>query len=421
MKKKEKKKYIILGIVAVALVIIIIWLAFGGRESSIPVPTPYLGLYSDLVEETPAPGGDGPAAEAESEKRTSNGGEWELPEVEVIIPASEAEADAYEAAYVSEGSVEPEYFEGVSGLSYVNDKELYYSFPDGSGLYLGTNYAEDGNGLYLSPSYVPSESEDQMFPGGTEYGFYITCSSGSISTWTDNATDVDSASNSDDLQFLISDRTYDTLIPATYMSREQYGVVWNSYAINAEEAADAMLSIRIFRIRDGQFKGIVHAKIAFDSRSSSYSLQSITDADVLTTGELSAGERKAIIDAAVDLLLDDSKGQRTDFALDYATAEKTAVVESVSRVYFPKFFSTTGTLKKAGNYSHCDIYAVNIPYSGASVLTVYFAPSLQVMGLSSATAPGSTDKDLIAIGFDAFYPYTHNSLFVPAEYADEFF
>jgi hypothetical protein len=65
----------------------------------------------------------------------------------------------------------------------------------------------------------------------------------------------------------------------------------------------------------------------------------------------------------------------------------------------------------AGDYKTCDIYAVNLPYPGYGFFTVYAAPQLQLDGLSTATAPGSSDLNLAIIGYDALYPFSESTLY----------
>ena len=93
-------------------------------------------------------------------------------------------------------------------------------------------------------------------------------------------------------------------------------------------------------------------------------------------------------------------------------------MEKVDSCYFPVLFGKTGDVMAAGQYHGKDLYAVNIVYPNYGFATIYAAPQRQINGLREGVP---ADEDIQPFAYDAFKPFTADTLFVPQYLEQEFY
>ena len=312
---------------------------------------------------------------------------------------------------------EPAVFTAPVFDQYIN-RSISVTLSSGSVLSIGLD-TEDGSAIYLDPRYDCTEDEIMLSEDDTSFGIYVTSTLPSDIEWSSDTMHV--FNNEDCPKYsLITDRTYDTLVDASYNDPEHYGVRWkDSNNLMGSDGRDHTLLIRIIRFPDGFLMGCCKIEIKWDAASNKYYIDDMYESDAAYTDELTEDTREYLIENAFDFFCSDDKGQSTVVDEDLWNANKYwATVQKVSRPYFPRLFDAKGEVAVAGKYTNLDIFAVSFNYPGYGVVTVYYAPRRQLDGMRD-TVPAT--EDLIPFGFDALHPETIDSLLVPSWQADEFF
>lgn len=426
MKNKAQLKSVILCGVGIILIGLFIFLTLrGNKDPSEPENT--VAIHEEVnsnddpeKEKDPSPDINTNTGANES-KITPGGIEYSFIDTTGMTEEEIAELETRldeEAEYSYEPNTNIGRPENTQGM-YLNT-ERSCTFPSGSVLKIGVNL-EYADALYLNPVYEAVEEENIFSEGETAFAFYLKTMFGEdVSTSSNVQMTYDVSSASDIKYFVITDRTYDTLVPAGYTDSVNYGVKWNDLNnYHGFDGSDYDMEIRVVRLPDGQLMGTAKMHISFDV-SGKYSVTSLVYSDVAATGELTEDKRSEAIERAFAFFCGEDKGQSTFVDQTYWEAYKIrAVVEKVDNwLYFPRLFDASGNVASAGKFSGMDAYAVNINYPGYGFATVYVAPQQQINGLR-----GSTDAsdDLQPFAFDALKPFSRTTLFVPEYQKEDFF
>lgn len=284
--------------------------------------------------------------------------------------------------------------------SYEN-KELVYDYGEGT-VTVGTNTPSREDGIQLD--FACSEAS-----ADTPMGFYLQAES--IPPLSDfGPNDLKTASEQDvgSHCFIIPTRFYEKVIPAaptdTLMGtvwRNDMSAIWGTYP-------EDRIHVRMINLKTGELVTVFVLNIAYTDGT--YQIAGISGADVLETGDLTESEREYIVNDAIGYFTDASRGPTVSVA-DPATAIATAAVEKVPRTYFSTLYDAEQEPIRQSDYVGIDTYAVNLNFDGVGVLTAYYGPTTQVLyGFNSPTAPGSTDKELVMIGFDALSPANEDTI-----------
>ena len=282
------------------------------------------------------------------------------------------------------------------------------------------------NGNLLSANYLTTTiriGTDQTGPGDKIYlnptctcgwegpvGYYISCDYGTLTTSSSRGGKAEKSGN-----YILCDRFYDNTVPAQYRSPEDYGIAWSDNALSHSPDGKTTISIRAFYLDTGVMGGIYRAEIQCDPQTSMYRLTDFYTADVQATGDLTELERVNLVDEAIAFAEKNLSIQvNSDWKL---VARRGAVVEAVSSPYFGRFLDTEGKTALFASYATCtNTYAVTIPAANQDYLTVYFAPMLQILGLTSATAPGEKDMNLQIYGYDPTFVRSEASCVMPRDF-----
>ena len=290
--------------------------------------------------------------------------------------------------------------ESQSTGNYKNNKVLEYKYNNGkSRLSFGLKDGPTGNYIYLSP--LCSEK-------GTHVGYYMEAENGCIEHSTQYGADLNYSANIGTSNFLIKNRTYDTLVPAEYVDETNYGVRWSNLVFGTMgENADDVISIRAVDLDSGSLIAVLKLTIAF--RNDHYELSELSSADVASTKELSPAMRTEAIETTVKFLKNlPVIGAEEPNKNYWSTAKKLAQVEA-TRPYFENLYNPDHTPIHRGLFYKYDIYAVNIPVIGFGFVTVYLAPYVDVNSLPKSYSD-EDDLDLTVIGYDAFHPETTSTV-----------
>lgn len=435
MKNKSSLKTILLIAAAVVAVILIIFLI--SKKDKAQEPSQEVEVTDGPGEET-VPGEDGSVdpyidtkTGSDTVHITPGGVEYSFIDTTGMTPEEIAELEAKidadaEAARQAEENGVPNYDPNISAGSTPVSTGLYENsvlsceFPSGGTLKIGMD-TSDRNAIYLNPVYECTEDELFNSQDDTYFAFYFQTEYGSdITTDMTATTSVTAGQTQSDKYFLITGRTYDTLVPSTFRSPTGYGAKWidiNNY--HGFDGQDCHINIRVVRLPDGALIGTAEFDVLFDSANTSYHAVNLRCSDVSMTGELSDDERNDLVERAFEFFCSDDKGQNTFVNTEYWNSYKTrAIVEKSDRVYFSRLFDAKGNVTIAGKLTGMHIYAVNINYPDYGFVTVYFAPQKQINGMRSTVGP---KEDLQVLGYDAFKPFTASSLFVPAYQQEEFY
>ena len=288
-----------------------------------------------------------------------------------------------------------------------NHNAVSYHYGEGNTISVGIDDSSLTDGIYLNISCSEASKE-------TPIGFYVLTDSGFIMYASED--NNRQALNDVGVYNVLLGRTYDLGSPSEYANDVDYGCKWLSDA-----QTNATLYIRAFRLGEsslGQLVATICISISYNEETRQYAIDSANSSDVNATEKLTSEERDFIVQDAVDFMGNSSRNNRADMFdnLDYdmtsawATARRLAVVEYVPMTYFTKFYGVDGKAANRRDFIKCDVYAVCFPLTGFGTVTMYYAPALQVMGMTSPYAPGSTDLNLELFGYDAFYPFTQETL-----------
>lgn len=423
MKKEGKLKTILLCIAGgILLALFVVMIIRSQKKDSVVSELGIDGEQSSITaEETPRPGAT-PKINTDAGadvKITPGGVEYSFIDTSGMsdeeIKELEARLDE-EAGYTHDENTNigsPDITRGM----YINS-EFSCVFPSGSVLRVGV-HTDKSDAIYLNPVYEATDDEYIFSAEQTTFAFYLKTIYGNdiIAAGTPNV--YNAASNAEYKNLVITDRTYDSLVPAEYDAAGN-GAKWvdlNNF--HGFDGQDCNIDIRIVRLPDGQLMGVARLHIAFDSASQTYRITGLTNRDVSVTGELQPELRSDAVEKAFEFFCSDDKGQSTFVDQSYWDAYRSsAIVEKTDGFYFPRLFDASGNVITAGRYSGMDIYAVNINYPGYGFATIYMAPQQQIEGMRSS-AP--SDEDIQPFAYDAFKPYDKSTIFVPNYQKDEFY
>ena len=280
---------------------------------------------------------------------------------------------------------------------YVN-LEVPYEYAEGKTVYIGTNEAAETDGILLN--FYCTEASPSM-----PIGVYVSSENGCLSTSYEEKDLHDAAywSNLGMYTCIIPDRTYDRV--ATAMDYTMWpGVLWQDFLTESTRTESDIVHARLVNLTNGRL--IACLEITVEYKDESYQITNIQSADVSVTGRLTEEERTAIVDDAVDFLVDVTRGPAV--SIDNADEVKAgAVVEHTKGPYFNSLYDPDQMPASRSSFAKVDTYAVNLNLNGFGVVTVYYGPHTQLAyGFDSETGPGSEDKRLEAYGYDALAPYT---------------
>ena len=258
-----------------------------------------------------------------------------------------------------------------SSGTYLNNRVL--SVAPGYGMTFTLGLEQDGltDALYLNPHF------EYAYAGNPyeAYGYLMKTERVPLECAETSASPAWSADYAGLTDFVITGRTYDRVVPATALDPNRY-----------------------------------KADISYDIRTRTYSLCSLTESDVASTGELSEDEREDLVQEAIQYLVQGNRQMTMNLTREELEAQKQSfIVEHPLGVYYNKLFDTDGKAVSSGAYSKCEIYAVHLNCDGFGYFTVYFAPEPQVNGLSMKTLNKGEQMKLVLFGYDAFAPFTAES------------
>ena len=296
------------------------------------------------------------------------------------------------------GFVETEYTETVS---YFGTDLMPFEIGYGMTLTIGGN-VNDAGGLVLDPLFNYDFASNPDEP----YGFLIRATHGRI-VYSGTPGNLNSFNDSGKMQFLITGRAYDELVPAQYINKESFGVKWcDSRDVAGNEPYTPYVFIHVIRLKDGSLMGSAKIEIKYDSIAKSFSFGAISRTDVLDDGSMSAEYRDEVVLSTIRFLNNGNK-KFSGFNITedgFKSRSDQCVVERTGFTWYGRFFDVSGDITNAGRYSGCDIYAVNIPYASTGNLTAYLAPVDQVDHLAYNLDYKLIDDehDLAFIGYDAY-------------------
>lgn len=349
----------------------------------------------------------------------------ELHTDELLIDGKPVEYDyVMDSEEIRQQSAEGSPIQESNDSAYKNNGEIQCYSRSGGLLTLGLESSRYSGKVILAPSYTPTEDEIIPWLPATQFAFYIRTDAGELIQSNNVVGTFDSEYNFSSNSLYITDRCYDTCVPADYRSEEDYGIAWTDPMLNMGGFPQDVinLQIRMVRIYDSALIDIFHGTIVYDKESERYVLNSIERADVSATEEITDALRSRMIQMAKEFMISDDKHQHIGFVIDdWEYACDNALVEHSGKVYFPKLLSSVGEVIRSGEYFNCDVYAVNLPYSGIGYMTVYIAPELQIRGFTSTIPLGETETTYGILGYDPLHPQSKETLAVPAYLYDEFF
>ena len=287
---------------------------------------------------------------------------------------------------------------------YKNNKVFTLQLGYGIQLRIGINNAGETNAIYLNPELTHEYGENQSAP----YAFLMKADGGEIEyVGTPGSTDSYPGSQF----FYMAGRTYDKLVPSSFVSTDQYGVKWSNTTYNDTNQTGTSILLHAIRLKsldndDGFLMGAAKITIVYDELDDAYRIESVGLADVSHTGELLASTREAIIMDAIRFSNDSANNLSVEITeQEYRNKESFIVVEKMNHVWFRKLYNKEGDVVSAGTFAKCDVYAVNIPVMGYGYITVYFAPEAQTYGWNRQTVNEGDELNLVIIGFDAIKPF----------------
>lgn len=341
-----------------------------------------------------------------------------------ISPASfsDAEASSFEShdrggTYIpSEDDYQPS--DNADDMAhYLNDSILTASLQSGSTLSVGA-ITSDTSGLIINPVYDCIDDEKVLGQDITQFAFYISVVGIELSCSSETYGFASDPINYIETSLYIVNRTYDTLCPASYRSDADYGI---KVSVPAFHKHDLTLSIRIVRIPDGTLMGIANLNIAYEPYNNSYRLKNLECLNDHSPAELGDEARDKMIREAAAFIEAGTERQSFIFALSNSSnSTVSAIIEKTSQTYFPVLYNDASEIVSRGSFYHCDIYAVNINRIGCGFITVYFAPQMQLWGLTGPNNPNTGDLDLKIFGYDPLFPFSKNEIAVLVENKEAF-
>lgn len=281
---------------------------------------------------------------------------------------------------------------------YHNGKVFTAKDKDGANVTAGIKDDSDKNCIYLNLRH-------ENACHGWEIGYYIDRGHGYLMCSTEaSGMDCDSGTNAGYSNFYIPGRCWDDIVPSAYKSETDFGLKWTDDAMNEMLASGTVMHIRAVSLKTRELLGVFDLEITYNEKDG-YSITSFASTEVTDPDVLSQADRDAIIAEAIQFADDEFIANEADEDWkEYAT--ENAVIDKVTKPYFNRFLDARGFTAKPYEYSHCkDTFAVTIPIDTRGYLTMYFAPSIELMGLDSAILEEMDGLDLEMYGYDPVQVY----------------
>lgn len=308
---------------------------------------------------------------------------------------------------------EPVVSGSINAGQYQNGKIFSWAAPGGGIISVGLDSGGDNDHIYLNMSYSKAQKD------GNSVGFYLKSERGLLefSDWGDVLADCDSGTNADHTSFYIPGQLYDKVAVMEYVDAEHYGVRWSDDGSDGS-IAGTTITARAVNLNTAEFIGVFDVCIAYDSKSGTYSIQSVKSADVRETRELREEERAEAVQSAIAFASQTVLPPETYSVEGWEDAARAgAVVHKSSRTYFARLLNTEKGSDRFVNHSTCqDTFAVTLPISLYGYLTVYLAPQTECIGLTEPTLYQSDDLDLQVYGYDPLNPRSEEAVIVPIDF-----
>lgn len=281
-----------------------------------------------------------------------------------------------------------------------NDSIATYQYDSqGNTISLGVALAKDCEYIYLNP--VCSEASP-----ASKIGFFVSTSRVSVNMSDTQFASSDSPKNVNAANVILSadnGRDYDLMVPAAFTSEKEYGLRWkNNPMSDGKSDTGTQIYLRAIRLSDGMIVASCRADILYDSKSDLYMIGTISSNDVSDTKDLTEDERNAIVSDAFDFIYSAERGPGLTESQTSWSRSVRAYVEKLEAPYFSRMYDKDNAPVHARSFSKCDVYAVSIPVPGPGSITCYYAPALQLQGMSNPYAPGEKNLNLELFGYDAF-------------------
>ena len=292
-----------------------------------------------------------------------------------------------------DGVVEPSGSKTNKDGTYLNKQTFQCKDYLGNIITVGVQVDDGAQRIYINPSH--SAAKD-----GNEIGFYISASRGTLEYSAQSMGTPETEGNDAFDNFIVAERYLDSLIPATYVDKDNFGVAWEDDFMFDGKNDGAVITLRCVNAKNRSFYGIFDVTIEMNDKEQYY-ITGIESADVKNTGELSDEERTDLINQSMTFITD-TLGM-TPFGKWEDVARGGAVVHKHERTYFPRFVLENFKTGRVSDYSTCkDTYAVNLPINAYGLMTVYFAPKTELMGLTEPRLHGEESMNLMLYGYDAY-------------------
>jgi len=286
-----------------------------------------------------------------------------------------------------------------------NKNVLQYTYnEENDTISIGVNIGESSDAIYIN---LQSSAANKDSP----VGFYLTTKNGYLFQYRQEHGSTQELLNTGIYNILLG-RTYDLGNSSEFKDQSFYGSMWTNDVAEGTE-----ISVRAINLSEenyGQLLTTFRIIIEYDAATESYSIVDAYNSDVSTTGDLSVAERQRLVEDAVDFVHNTDRNSRAimfdNVSRDWDISITNAIVEKVPMTYFTKLYDTSGNSLIRGKSINYELFAVSFPLQGFGFVTMYYAPALQIIGLQNPYEPGSTDLNLELYGYDAFYPFSQDTL-----------
>lgn len=304
-------------------------------------------------------------------------------------------------------------------FTYKNGKVLTYNYRNDEVISAGIAEIDASEGIYLDLHCSAAHE-------GNKIGYYVTARTGLVEYSRGYVGPVNSSTNIGSTDFVIVDRLYSKVRGTKYHDPVDFGMRWRNTGIY-DDAETTAIGVRAVNLVTGSLLCIFDINIAYDSESHTFSLESISPADVCYSNELSEEVRSQTIEKAVDfvdgsmeLSLDDVDWASLGLDPDYdwkASLRNNATVDKVAKPYFNLFLDTSGkTANFFQDYPACsDIFAVTMPVSLYGYITVYLAPWYEIHHMTQEYTGEGELQRLEIIGYDPLLPRSSQTIVVPQD------
>ena len=299
------------------------------------------------------------------------------------------------------------------------NRVLSCEFPGGSVLRIGTD-EENSDALYLNPVFEVSDEEALYSAGEDEFAFYFLSSSADDIAFSTENVGTTLSFPEEDRYFCVTDRTYDTLVPAEFRNAQDFGVKWtdlNNY--HGFDGSDSDVRIRVVRPTDGRLLGTAILHIRFDIESCTYIPEALVNSEAVECGFMTEADRDKLVDRAFEFFASGISGFNANVdRSQWSNFKPLAIVEKTERFYFSRFFGEDSEVKSGGDYNGVQVYAVNLNYPNFGFVTVYCASEMQLYGLWGEG--GEIDR-IVPFAYDAMFPFSKDTLAVADYLMEDFY